>query len=314
MIEQGCGQDIPLFYGDINYKVKCGEVNPISKEVIFCNSCEKKFKMKEEICECGHKQHNVFGLCIDDENCNCKGFKPRLLSNPFTETKISEKELKEWEASKKLKPEDFKPIIEVKDYLYAGNIIYGTKDDEEKDSWILDDGDIFTTEELREDYEIRFLTCIELLEEGKQQILNNLHCFQCDKELKKTDYMCCDDCQINMTEEEKEDIKQQTIKLIDEMETDGYNNINRFILKQKLADYFTKDNGEIISEEQMGQRAKGFDLGYNKAKEEFKENLLFTKTNHQLGCMLECYAEVIGNRLGFSIEAIKLEEIASKLK
>jgi hypothetical protein len=50
------------------------------------------------------------------------------------------------------------------------------------------------------------------------------------------------------------------------------------------------------------------------AKEYFKENLLFKKTNHQLGCMLECYEEVIQNRLGFSIEAIKLGEIASKLK
>lgn len=57
-----------------------------------------------------------------------------------------------------------------------------------------------------------------------------------------------------------------------------------------------------------------FKLGKLLGKEEFKENLLMKKTNHELGCMLECYVDVIGNRLGFTIEAIKLEEIASKLK
>ena len=59
---------------------------------------------------------------------------------------------------------------------------------------------------------------------------------------------------------------------------------------------------------------QGIELGRKESEEDFKENLLMRKTNHQLGCMLECYANVIENRLGFSIEAIKLTEIASKLK
>lgn len=45
----------------------------------------------------------------------------------------------------------------------------------------------------------------------------------------------------------------------------------------------------------------------------FKEKLL-RLTNHQLGCMLECYANVIGYRIGFSKEEMQLIEIASKLK
>jgi len=59
---------------------------------------------------------------------------------------------------------------------------------------------------------------------------------------------------------------------------------------------------------------KGFQSGKQEAQKEFKENLLHTKSNHELGCMLECYAEVIGYRIGFTKESIKLEQIASKLK
>ena len=47
---------------------------------------------------------------------------------------------------------------------------------------------------------------------------------------------------------------------------------------------------------------------------DLKENMLMTKTNHQLGCMLECYQSVIENRIGFEKEAKQLLEIASKLK
>lgn len=54
--------------------------------------------------------------------------------------------------------------------------------------------------------------------------------------------------------------------------------------------------------------------GYQQAKADFKENMLMTKTNHQLGCMLECYEQVISNRIGFEREAKQLMEIASKLK
>ena len=59
---------------------------------------------------------------------------------------------------------------------------------------------------------------------------------------------------------------------------------------------------------------KAFEQGYAKAKEEFKENMLMTKSNHLLGCMLECYEEVINNRIGFEKDARQLGEIASKLK
>jgi len=57
-----------------------------------------------------------------------------------------------------------------------------------------------------------------------------------------------------------------------------------------------------------------FKQGYAKAISEFKENILMTKTNHQLGCMLECYQSIIENRIGFEKEAKQLLEIASKLK
>ena len=50
------------------------------------------------------------------------------------------------------------------------------------------------------------------------------------------------------------------------------------------------------------------------ATADFKENNLLAKTNHQLGCMLECYEQVIANRIGFEKEAKQLMEIASKLK
>ena len=47
-------------------------------------------------------------------------------------------------------------------------------------------------------------------------------------------------------------------------------------------------------------------------KSEFERDLL-TKDNHILGCMLECYVNVLEYR-GFIKEAKQLEEIASKLK
>ena len=50
------------------------------------------------------------------------------------------------------------------------------------------------------------------------------------------------------------------------------------------------------------------------ATADFKENNLLNKSNHQLGCMLECYEQVIANRIGFENEAKQLKEIASKLK
>ena len=50
------------------------------------------------------------------------------------------------------------------------------------------------------------------------------------------------------------------------------------------------------------------------ATADFKENMLMTKSNHQLGCMLECYEQVIANRIGFEKEAKQLMEISSKLK
>ena len=59
---------------------------------------------------------------------------------------------------------------------------------------------------------------------------------------------------------------------------------------------------------------KGIKEGKAQAISEFKENMLMTKTNHQLGCMLECYQSVIENRIGFEKEAKQLLEIASKLK
>ena len=37
---KGCGKEQQLFYGDIWYKVKCGDINPIGKERIFCKKCE----------------------------------------------------------------------------------------------------------------------------------------------------------------------------------------------------------------------------------------------------------------------------------
>lgn len=58
----------------------------------------------------------------------------------------------------------------------------------------------------------------------------------------------------------------------------------------------------------------GVKIGVEQGQSDFKENLLMTKTNHQLGCMLECYEEVISNRIGFEKEAKQLGEIASKLK
>ena len=54
--------------------------------------------------------------------------------------------------------------------------------------------------------------------------------------------------------------------------------------------------------------------GRLQAKQDFKENMLMFKSNHQLGCMLECYQSIIENRIGFEKEAKQLLEIASKLK
>lgn len=44
--KKGCKKDIPMFYSEINYIVKCGEVNPISKEIVYCDECEKESKGK----------------------------------------------------------------------------------------------------------------------------------------------------------------------------------------------------------------------------------------------------------------------------
>jgi len=48
-------------------------------------------------------------------------------------------------------------------------------------------------------------------------------------------------------------------------------------------------------------------------KEDFKERL-FQMDNHKLGCLLECYSEVLSYRVGYEKEARQLEEIASRLK
>ena len=41
--------------------------------------------------------------------------------------------------------------------------------------------------------------------------------------------------------------------------------------------------------------------------------LPFQMTNHEIGCELECYVDILHSR-GFKSEARELEEIASRLK
>ena len=53
-------------------------------------------------------------------------------------------------------------------------------------------------------------------------------------------------------------------------------------------------------------------LARNQGRLEFQGDLL-KKDNHILGCMLECYVNILEYR-GFNKEAKELEEIASKLK
>ena len=53
-------------------------------------------------------------------------------------------------------------------------------------------------------------------------------------------------------------------------------------------------------------------FGIQEGKQEFEGDLL-RKDNHILGCMLECYCNVLEYR-GFNKEARQIEEIASKLK
>jgi len=36
----GCGKDIPVFYSEMLYVLKCGEVDPLSKNVIYCDECK----------------------------------------------------------------------------------------------------------------------------------------------------------------------------------------------------------------------------------------------------------------------------------
>lgn len=48
-------------------------------------------------------------------------------------------------------------------------------------------------------------------------------------------------------------------------------------------------------------------------KETYKSKLPFQLSNHEIGCILESYVDIIGNR-GFEREAQELLELASKLK
>jgi hypothetical protein len=47
-VEKGCGEFLAMFYGDINYRVRCGDINPISKEKVLCNKCEAKLSILTE--------------------------------------------------------------------------------------------------------------------------------------------------------------------------------------------------------------------------------------------------------------------------
>ena len=76
-----------------------------------------------------------------------------------------------------------------------------------------------------------------------------------------------------------------------------------------------KAGEELTPMEVMNRSFKaGEKQGRLQAKQDFKENMLMFKSNHQLGCMLECYQSIIENRIGFEKEAKQLLEIASKLK
>lgn len=76
--------------------------------------------------------------------------------------------------AKTLHDSEIKPIIEVENYLYDGNIIYGVRCRDMDDSWILDDGDIFSTKYLKEEYKVRFFTCEELFQKGRKQIFEDI--------------------------------------------------------------------------------------------------------------------------------------------
>ena len=103
-------------------------------------------------------------------------------------------------------------------------------------------------------------------------------------------------------------MKKQTTSSNDELEKEKY---RLSIIWNRLAD---KDvHGNIADILPLFHKV-GIKEGRTQAISEFKENMLMTKTNHQLGCMLECYQSIIENRIGFEKEAKQLLEIASKLK
>ncbi len=64
--ESGCGKMISLFYGHANYEVKCGEVNPVSKEKVFCRpKCQPENQVYEKCGKCEGKPLNeVCDKCI----------------------------------------------------------------------------------------------------------------------------------------------------------------------------------------------------------------------------------------------------------
>ena len=76
------------------------------------------------------------------------------------------------DAYKKLKEElENKGIIRVEDYLYKGDIIFGIKYSDGLDtgdnSYILDDGDIYTLDQLLDEgFKLKAVTGKEIFEEG----------------------------------------------------------------------------------------------------------------------------------------------------
>ena len=47
-ILEGCGKDIPMFYSEMNYIVKCGTNNSITKEILYCDECKVLADMEKE--------------------------------------------------------------------------------------------------------------------------------------------------------------------------------------------------------------------------------------------------------------------------
>jgi hypothetical protein len=63
----GCGKEVKMFYSNMEYIIECGHMNPISKNIILCPSCQMKADVlkiieKELTYDCTRREESLLNV------------------------------------------------------------------------------------------------------------------------------------------------------------------------------------------------------------------------------------------------------------